>query len=75
MIPVPFTLDTGAPAYMYLCTTAIRHLDALGVIKEVSGHYLYQLMIDLLGPNKGLSSRVSGERACNIRRQRNPRCY
>ena len=37
--------------YMYLCTTAICHLDALGVIKEVSGHYPYQLMVDLLGHN------------------------
>ena len=51
MIPVPFILSTGALAYMYLCTTAIRHLNALSVIKEVSGHYLYQLMVDLLGPN------------------------
>ena len=51
MIPVPFTLDTGAPAYMYLCTTAIRHLDVFGVIKKVSGRYPYQLMIDFLGPN------------------------
>ena len=51
MIPVPFILDTGAPAYMYLCTTAIRHLDTLGIIKKVSGRYPYRLMVDLLGPN------------------------
>ena len=50
MIPIP-DLSTGALAHMYLCTTAIRHLDALSVIKEVSGRCLYQLMVDLLGPN------------------------
>ena len=43
-----FILDTGAPDFIYLFTTAIRQLNDLGVIKPTYGHYRIR---NFLGPN------------------------
>ena len=53
VIPIPFILDTGAPDFMYFCRTAVKRLDAVNSIKEVTtGRFAYQVIGRLLGPGE-----------------------
>lgn len=51
VIPIPFIVDTGAPEFLYLCSTAVDRLkEQNGIEESKDPAYSYELCGDLLGP-------------------------
>ena len=51
-IPIPFILDTGAPEFAYMCSAAVRQLEQLNAIRDVTGLLWPYQLLGTLGPEQ-----------------------